>query len=450
MPISEHTSPLQDTPELPDYPDFRLPEPGAGVLPPWEQLPSQPAPASASAHDLPWSVANTLSPNLTNIGLGDGQQSMSPNESLPMPDLDHLTDGWDAASQSFAAAPQAANTPADYTGGPPTPGIAPDLDAAVPDWVRQAQDPQPSQARSSQPSEVFDLQGVKPFTPFDVDGETPTQHTPGSLPAEDVAAVENGIDAWLSQVAAHQAAQEASGLPPTDFPVSSPSAGNDTQATNGAGVRDPFAVVDLGPMGPYTANALPSPDELPGAQKANQAQPWYLQGPGDKIDSPPDTPGDHNWTTYGNYSEAQAENAQAPRDPVATIECPNCRKQVPETSLACPECRYNFFVHCPGCHELVDTTEARAGVVDSCPYCSIPVNRFELGLMYAKDLSTPVLAAPIEDKNAWVGTVMEPPKQGFHFSVAWLVDVLWLLAIALVVWALTQLPAWFNMTNLYN
>ena len=123
---------------------------------------------------------------------------------------------------------------------------------------------------------------------------------------------------------------------------------------------------------------------------------------------------------------------------------------MPETSLACPNCRYNFFVHCPSCHELVDTTDARPGATDACQNCSAPVNRFELGQMYASSVKTTVIADPVEEKDAWIGAPNPALRRGFRLNLAWVVDLLWLLAIALVIWALTQLPAWFNLTGLYN
>src|SRR5205823_5170783 len=134
----------------------------------------------------------------------------------------------------------------------------------------------------------------------------------------------------------------------------------------------PGAGFDMGAMGPYGASDLPLPTDLPGghhSEPAAQGQPWYLQSqegthhsnPNLTSDAIPDAPG---------YGAAPAPQHSAP---VPTIECPNCRQQVPETMLNCPECSYSFFVHCPHCHELVDTSEARLGVTENCPYCNGPI-----------------------------------------------------------------------------
>jgi hypothetical protein len=34
-------------------------------------------------------------------------------------------------------------------------------------------------------------------------------------------------------------------------------------------------------------------------------------------------------------------------------------------------------------------------------------------------------------------------------SFNWVVDLLWLITIILMVWALTQLPTWLNLSGLY-
>ena len=139
------------------------------------------------------------------------------------------------------------------------------------------------------------------------------------------------------------------------------------------------------------------------------------------------------------------------------ITCPNCQEQVPDTSLACPNCRYNFFVNCPHCHELVDTSDALPGHVGPCPYCKAEINKMEMGLGGVTDLvsqknpgSRPAAAVAVASAFPAMKQALSRksgPRKPISFN--WVVDLLWLITIILMVWALTQLPTWLNLSGLY-
>ena len=38
-------------------------------------------------------------------------------------------------------------------------------------------------------------------------------------------------------------------------------------------------------------------------------------------------------------------------------------------------------------------------------------------------------------------------RRGLSFN--WVIDLLWLIAVIMMVWALTQLPTWLNLSGLY-
>ncbi|MFL5734968.1 MAG: hypothetical protein ACJ78Q_17560 [Chloroflexia bacterium] len=214
-----------------------------------------------------------------------------------------------------------------------------------------------------------------------------------------------------------------------------------------SGPFGPGTAFDLAAMGPYTGGDLPLPSELPGEhhnREVPQGQPWYLENANHPQSNPhlsdnsiPDAPG------Y-DFSPEPVQSA-----PVPTIPCPNCRQHVPETTLNCPECTYAFFVHCPHCHELIDTSDARAGVNENCPYCSGTINKMELGLINMQGIKM-ARADATENSLSWTGVGLTLPKRGFHFGFGWMADLFALVVIVLMVWVLAQLPMWFNWTHLYN
>jgi hypothetical protein len=159
----------------------------------------------------------------------------------------------------------------------------------------------------------------------------------------------------------------------------------------------------------------------------------------------------------GSTAGAAVMDGQREGRAEATIECPNCKEQVPETSLACPNCRYNFFVNCPHCHELVDTGDAVPGQVDSCPYCKNPINKMDMGMGGVTDLvsqKNPGARPAAAGANATAFPAMQQRvtagasvRRGLSFN--WVIDLLWLIAVIMMVWALTQLPTWLNLSGLY-
>jgi hypothetical protein len=45
--------------------------------------------------------------------------------------------------------------------------------------------------------------------------------------------------------------------------------------------------------------------------------------------------------------------------------------------------------------------------------------------------------------------VVEGPMVERRPPLAWVVDLMWLVAIIVMVWALTQLPTWLNLSGQY-
>jgi hypothetical protein len=222
---------------------------------------------------------------------------------------------------------------------------------------------------------------------------------------------------------------------------------------------------DLGPMGPYTELQMPAPDQLPGGgpPAAHQAeshtssggseQPWYLQQTTSTMAPMPDPDSMHN----SRQGQPVVDETGA-RTRAATVECPNCRESVPDTSLACPSCRYSFFVNCPFCHELVDTSDGKPGVTEPCPYCQNAISKMDMGVGTVNEQasqkvpgsrpgmphSDPKHAFPSMHQQQFEGPVVVRRP-----AMAWVVDFMWLVAIIVMVWALTQLPTWLNLPGQY-
>jgi hypothetical protein len=196
--------------------------------------------------------------------------------------------------------------------------------------------------------------------------------------------------------------------------------------------------LEYGPMGPMGGDVqLPKPDELPNFKDAAPAQPWYLQG-----------------TSSAVAASAEGEGAEErAKRPIGNVTCPSCKVQVTETSLACPNCRYNFFVHCPHCHELVDAVDAQPNKKEACPYCSETLDRFELGVTGTERGAAYISERVKHESEAEAAmqkiAAKERRRRGRTFTFGWLVDLLWLVAIVATVWALSQLPVWLKLVNQY-
>jgi hypothetical protein len=262
------------------------------------------------------------------------------------------------------------------------------------------------------------------------------------------------------------------GMPPA--PVAAPFGPADFEGLGDFGIGGSApSPMNAGPVGPFSDLPMPAPHELPGGndgfgpQNSNAAQPWYLQqGKGG--------PSQHGNGSHGSsyldstMLESSALNSsmltstaleeQRRNKAVATMPCPNCATQVNETALACAHCRYSFFVNCPYCHELIDTSEAVPDQVEPCPYCSKEINRWTLGLGGAPDLvsqknpgSRPAGAGAGPDPAfpAMKQTLEINTERQKGLSFGWVVDLLWLIAIVGMVWALTQLPTWLHLSGQY-
>jgi hypothetical protein len=363
-------------------------------------------------------------------------------------------------------APDAADMPT-YTGGPPTPGLPPDMGAAMPEWVRGSDDTQGAEPPAAPQFDAAQQDVMGAHTEAEMPGfaggamaaslAAPGEPSTGPSPDTD-------LNAWLEELTSSSKFQfedQAQGDTSTSH-LGAQGSGSDTSANlshnadpytqSGPFPADPFAnpgPLDFSPVGPYGSGSdLPSPDDLPGDHGAD-GQPWYLQSshPSGFIGSPGGMADDT--THFGTGPDGRSVAAAAVAAQIATVECPYCFHHVPETSLQCPECRYTFFVHCPHCHELVDTSLAREGVVEPCPYCAVEINKWDLGMNNAKGLIMPHAVAKESDAS-WLGQPLEGPKRRRGLSFGWLVDVMWLIIVVLMVWALTQLPTWLHLTGLYN
>ena len=205
-----------------------------------------------------------------------------------------------------------------------------------------------------------------------------------------------------------------------------------------------------GPMGPMSEVNLPAPSELPG-YKGEANDPWYVESSEQpapiQVNEPVGVP---------LYSSSLTPD-QSPRDPLAAksmvtmIKCPNCREDVADTALACPNCHFSFFINCPSCHELVDASEAAPGKAEKCPHCSVSIDLLKLGQSSvdgaAQYQSTKLAAVGASSLLATsLDTDLAPRKR---IGFGWVVDLLWLITIIAIVWALTQLPTWLHLTGQY-
>lgn len=214
---------------------------------------------------------------------------------------------------------------------------------------------------------------------------------------------------------------------------------------------------DAGAYSPLAAGGdfgLPQPGDLPGydANTQTEAKPWYAQS----AQSSPQPTGMLSQHATGMLGldpngDEHTQHLATPK-PVVMVECPNCHEQVPDTALACTQCNFGFFVNCPHCHELVDTIDARAGETAPCPYCNTDIDKMTLGMVSAEEGSTyhsrkpAKMEAAVPAMQHYVNVA--PHRHGF--SWAWVVDAMWLTAIVVLVWALTQLPMWLHLSGQYQ
>jgi hypothetical protein len=476
------TAPSAPTPEqvssfenVPGLTGFALPDPASGELPPWE-VPGV-VPTMAMQPDSMEPITGMLPEEFE----GSFESSALPDAELPhTAEAPFVPETSQAEHLPFDLAPfqpdGEAAEPATYTGGPPAEGLPPDTSNAVPEWVREV-------ARQSGPLNPIDPPAHQDagaaVALLEPQTTVPEFHAGSSMAPELAAPPAPDFADWLGS-GELEAAADPSKFPMMDWsgggahdlpaanstpadrsshdPFATPQAqsnssdsgpfGSHEAGSNGlqSGPFGPGTSFDLGALGPYSSTDLPTPDELPGQHHSDtpgKAQPWYLES----SNNPHSTPrlSDNDIPSAPGYDYVTEPKNSAP---VPTIECPNCRQHVPETVLNCPECSYSFFVHCPHCHELVDTTDARAGVTEKCPYCSAAINKLELGLINTQGIRSIVHADPTENSLSWTGAGLAVPKKGISFG--WLADLFALAVIVLLVWVLAQLPMWFSWTHLYN
>jgi len=433
----------------PAFTDFSLPNLGASELPPWAQAEAEAAHAAQNGSADPLvsghensnghPVPATATPELPDFAALLGSATA-------------IAEGAHEPAAAVAGVPVVGEEPfvpvegvlpfqppADdaqsvYTGGPATVGGPPDLSSAIPDWVREGGAP-------PQPEAPVEVASGPVSAPTGAVADTNAPATEAHsyevpVPAAQESGLEADLSAWLGQVARDASAQPEQPIAQVESAPAPP-------------FNDPFTGGSQPAFGmdPFMSNQLPSPEELPGGHSESTAgsQPWYLQPSNEQVASPPE----YNYGPGDPYGMNDDGPVAAPAKPATYMACPNCHKQVPDTMLACPECNYSFFVHCPHCHELVDTTDARPGVVEPCPYCGSHINKIEMGLINIQGISTAAPEIVGAQMTQWTGEA--PPETRRRMSPASLLaDFMVLVVIVLMVWALTQLPTWFNLTNLYN
>lgn len=206
-----------------------------------------------------------------------------------------------------------------------------------------------------------------------------------------------------------------------------------------------------GPMGPAGDFQLPQPTDLPGYDHtaASDAKPWYAQS---SQLSPGMLPDAHAVHGYEQSADEMTQHLAPPKKDVPLVTCPNCAELVPETSLACTRCGFSFFVNCPHCHELVDVIEAKPDVVEPCPYCGNNIEKMKLGMTNADPTLAYVSQRPVKpdaDAPQMKEYMAQASRNRRNFSWSWVVDVMWLVAVVLMVWVLTQLPNWWHLAGQY-
>jgi hypothetical protein len=206
-----------------------------------------------------------------------------------------------------------------------------------------------------------------------------------------------------------------------------------------------------GPMGPAGDFQLPTPTDLPGFEMTPQseAKPWYALS---SQLSPGMVSGDGGGVFGNDNPDERTQHLAPPKKDQVMVTCPHCAEQVPETSLSCTRCGFAFFVNCPHCHELVDVIDAKPDVAEPCPYCSHSIEKMKLGMTSADPTVTYVSERPVKPEAVapeMKQYIKDANRRRGRFTWSWVVDVMWLVAIVLMVWVLTQLPAWWHLSGQY-
>jgi hypothetical protein len=150
--------------------------------------------------------------------------------------------------------------------------------------------------------------------------------------------------------------------------------------------------------------------------------------------------------------DERTQHLVAPKKDQVMVTCPHCSEQVPDTSLSCTRCGFAFFVNCPHCHELVDVIDAKAEVAEPCPYCAKSIEKMKLGMTSADPTLTYASERPVKPEAMapeMKHYIREATRRRGNFTWSWVVDMMWLVAIVLMVWVLTQLPTWWHLSGQY-
>ncbi|MDQ5823475.1 MAG: hypothetical protein M3441_04585 [Chloroflexota bacterium] len=207
-----------------------------------------------------------------------------------------------------------------------------------------------------------------------------------------------------------------------------------------------------GPMGPAGDFQLPTPSDLPGFDMSSQSEvkPWYAQSSQLSPGMLPDPASVHGFGVEN--PDEMTQHLAAPKKDQVMVTCPHCAEQVPDTSLSCTRCGFSFFVNCPHCHELVDVIDAQADVAEPCPYCNNSIEKMKLGMTSADPTMNYSSERPVKPEAvapAMKQYMKEATRRRGGFTWAWVVDVMWLVAVVMMVWVLTQLPAWWHLSGQY-
>ncbi|MDQ3930049.1 MAG: hypothetical protein M3328_12995, partial [Chloroflexota bacterium] len=238
--------------------------------------------------------------------------------------------------------------------------------------------------------------------------------------------------------------------PPT-FPQNGHRAGY-AEASQGDWQNSSANAGPYGPMGPAGDFQLPTPTDLPGFDMSSQgeAKPWYALSSQLSPGMLPDPTSAHGFSSEN--PDEMTQHLAAPKKDQVMVTCPHCAEKVPDTSLSCTRCGFSFFVNCPHCHELVDVIEAKADVAEPCPYCGKSIEKMKLGMTSTDPTMTYVSERPTKPDAvapAMKQYIKEATRRRGGFTWSWVVDVMWLAAIVMMVWVLTQLPAWWHLSGQY-
>jgi hypothetical protein len=96
--------------------------------------------------------------------------------------------------------------------------------------------------------------------------------------------------------------------------------------------------------------------------------------------------------------------------------------------------------------------DAKADVAEPCPYCNQSIEKMQLGMTSADTTITYKSERPVKPEAIapeMKQYMKDATRRRGNFTWSWVVDVMWLVAIVLMVWVLTQFPAWWHLSGQY-